>query len=279
MHTCDDTRRALERGELPESREAQEHLEACPACRELVAGVPVLGHRLAGLKSPSVPAGGLGADDPAWVALQANLRAESAPGGWLRNRGTPLRIVLSLSVPAVLVGWNLVAKRRADWDAYPTPRLLGEAALLLVSLWAAIHFALRPLHLPPRNRLRRVVNVVALAVPVGLAALGPAHLAHPASLQGSGLDFWPRALACLQFGAAMAVPAILVLWWADRAQGRRLALAALAAAVGGLTGNFVLHIHCAITDPLHLLVGHASIGLLLIPLLLLVAWVRRRRVQ
>ena len=277
MHTCDDTRRALERGGFPENREARDHLAACPACRELVAGAPALGHRLAGLKPPSEPAERPGAHDQAWTALQADLRAEQAPTGWLRNRGTMQRVVLSISVPAALVAWNLVAKRRADWDAYPTPRLVGETVLLLVSLWAAVHFALRPLHLPPRTWLRRVVMLVALAVPVGLAVLGPAHVAHPVSLQGVGLDFWPRALACLKFGAAMAVPAIVVLLWADRTQGRGLVLAALAAGVGGLTGNLVLHVHCAITDPGHRLVGHAAIGLVLIPLLVLVAWVRRRR--
>ena len=163
---------------------------------------------------------------------------------------------------------------------YPPVRLVGEAAILFVSLWAAIHFSLRPLYLPPRPWPRRAVLVVALTVPAVLAVLGPpAHVAYPASLAGTGLDFWPRALACLKFGAAMAVPAILVLLWADRTQGKSLMLAALVAGAGGLTGNLVLHVHCAITDPLHLLVGHATVGLVLVAPLLLVAWVRRRRAR
>jgi len=277
MHTCDDTRRALERGELPDSREARDHLEVCPACRELVVGAPALGHRLAALKSPSVPADGWEGHGQTWMALQAELQAEQAAAGWLRNRPTPFRVVLSIGVPTVLVAWHLMANRREDWGVYPPARLVGEAAILLVSLWAAIHFSLRPLYLPPRTWPRRVVMLVALTLPAVLAALGPAHFAHSASLEGTGLDFWPRALACLKFGAAMAVPAMLVLLWADRSQGKSLTLAALVAGAGGLTGNLVLHVHCPITDPLHLLVGHATVGLLLVAPLLLVAWVRRRR--
>ena len=50
-----------------------------------------------------------------WLALQAELQAEQKAAGWLRNRATTLRVVLSVGVPTVLVAWHVVANRREDW--------------------------------------------------------------------------------------------------------------------------------------------------------------------
>ena len=50
----------------------------------------------------------------------------------------------------------------------------------------------------------------------------------------------------------------------DRAPETNLRAAALLSAAGGLTANLALVFHCPKTQPLHLLLVHAPIGLLLL---------------
>ena len=109
---------------------------------------------------------------------------------------------------------------------------------------------------------------IGFAVPLAMALLAPAHTVHAASLEGQGADFWPRALACLGFGLAIAVPVLVTAWLLERFPGARPMLWVLASGLGGLAGNLALHVHCPITSMAHLLAGHASVGVVLLALLL-----------
>ena len=270
---CPKTRDALARGELPSSPDVAAHLDACPACAELAAGEARVGLELGKLSVGEASGSSGPAADAAWAELACRVDEEAGPGAWLRSRSTPVRTVLALVVPglAAIVYW--MTKRRADWDVYPQHRMLLEVGVLVLAVWLVARVELRPLQHAARPITRAGMALVAFVAPVAIALLAPAHTAHAASLQGAGADFWPRALACLGFGLSIGLPTLIVVRLLDRNPEGPRVLMLLACGLGGLAGNLALHLHCPITHLSHLLVGHASIGLVLLPLLLL----RRRR--
>jgi hypothetical protein len=97
----------------------------------------------------------------------------------------------------------------------------------------------------------RGIAVAALALPVGAAFLSPGAVDHP-----------PVAAAvCFAIGALAALPVVVVFRLLDRTAARHPARLPLAAAGGGIAANLLLHAHCAIDHPVHLLAGHASVVL------------------
>ena len=68
------------------------------------------------------------------------------------------------------------------------------------------------------------------------------------------------ALACFLYGSLFALPVILAGIASVRAGARHLGMWAVAVISAGTCGNAVLQLHCPLTDPGHLLLGHASIG-------------------
>jgi hypothetical protein len=170
-------------------------------------------------------------------------------------------LILVLLVALALVGWQLLASRRADLMTYPALRMAGEVAIYATLVVGGVWWMLRPLHRRQgSNWMRWVGAVVAIGYPFLVALAGPAHQAHPASLEGVGADFASRAMACFLYGSVLALPFVLMAWASDRWDHRRLGRLLLVAAGGGVVGNFVLHLHCPLTDPMHILVGHALIG-------------------
>ena len=270
---CPKTRDALARGELPSSPDVATHLDACPTCAELVAGEARVGLELGKLSVGDADGSSGLSTDAVWAELACRVEEEAGPAAWLRSRSTPVRTVLALVVPGLSATVYWMTKRRADWDVYPRYRMLVEIGVLVLAVWLVARAELRPLQRAARPITRATAALIAFALPVAIALVAPAHAAHSASLQGTGADFWPRALACLGFGLSIGLPALIVVRLLDRnPQGPRV-LMLLACGLGGLAGNLTLHMHCPITHLSHLLVGHASIGLVLLPVLLL----RRRR--
>ncbi|HET9932701.1 MAG TPA: hypothetical protein VFQ35_18485, partial [Polyangiaceae bacterium] len=96
--------------------------------------------------------------------------------------------------------------------------------------------------------------LAALALPFALAAVSP----FGASLASGAHS--PRAVACYTFGAALSLPILLLVRLLDRNERSPLLPLALTAAATGLIANLVLSLHCASDDPVHLALGHASIG-------------------
>jgi membrane-associated PAP2 superfamily phosphatase len=99
-----------------------------------------------------------------------------------------------------------------------------------------------------------------------IAALPLAHADAPLAYAPAGKTFVALALACFTFGTALAAPILILLWALDRQAHRARGLAVLAAAIGGVVGNLALLLHCPITGVGHMLVGHASIGFVLVAL-------------
>ncbi len=270
---CHRTRDALARGELPGSPEAVAHLAACAQCAELVADQARVGLELGKLSADATDRGPEQSAERLWSELALQVERETGPVAWLRSRSTPVRTLLALAVPALAAGVYWATKRRADWDAYPQPRMLVEIGVLVLAVWLVARTELRPLQHASRPVARASVALAAFVTPIAIAWFAPAHTSHAASLQGTGADFWPRALACLGFGLSIGLPVLIVVRLLERNPEGSRSLVLLACGLGGLAGNLTLHLHCPITHLPHLLVGHASIGVVLLPLLLL----RRRR--
>jgi hypothetical protein len=177
--------------------------------------------------------------------------------GWLRSRPTSFRrtvgVCVVLSVPLALA----VSRPRADLGLHPPVELISLVslqALLVVALVSSKLSSLaRPALGPGRSGLLLVLCALAVAAP---ALLAPAQLIHPASLGGTGEDFWPRAGACFLVGSVLGLAAVAAVVSLDRAVGwQKLLLGALV----GMIGMLGLQLHCPLVHAGHLWVGHAGI--------------------
>lgn len=275
MTECHDIHRLAAGGGPLEGREVEAHLEACAPCRELAAEA-----ELARALAEDAAAARL--DDALDDELEgmlgrvtARVEAERGPRAWLRSRSTPLRLALGLAAVALTGSFALVTAPREDLVVYPLDRMALVLGAMAAAAAVSLIFGLRPLWRPSLGSAPRWS--VILGVPAGVVALALAPEApslHPASLAGGGAEFAPAALACFAYGAALGLPIVALLRAAERRERWPLAQALLAAAAAGLAGNLALQLHCPITDPWHLLWGHASVSLAL-PLVLGVVAVAR----
>jgi hypothetical protein len=167
---------------------------------------------------------------------------------------------LPLGFVLLVVVYQFVFSRRADLAVYPSELFLLAMAAAGAVIGLGVVVELWPLHRRPlRPLLGRASVALALLVPFVLA-MGPVHTAHPASLEGTGADFIPRAGACFLYGSVFGAPFVALLWALDRSAQARPATALLAALLAGVAANLALLVHCAITAPAHLALGHATVG-------------------
>jgi hypothetical protein len=109
--------------------------------------------------------------------------------------------------------------------------------------------------------------------------LPEAHAAagsHPECFEGTGTDFWPRALQCFGYGSLMGVPALLAVLLFHRGGALDRGVWMLGVCLAGAAGNLALHLHCPLVDTTHLLVGHASIPAVFLLVAGAVALLRRK---
>jgi hypothetical protein len=256
--TCDETRRHLLRqDELSEV--ALEHVAQCAVCQEMM-------ELSTAIELDSGSSANAVAIDVTSLFGQTQLQLSRERGllAWLRSRRTPLRIVLGVSVALVPAVAQLAFARRIDLVDYPLPRLLLAAALYLVIVDFATKTLFSPLYRPRSSWALWLAVFASFSLPFVVAALAPAYtqqLESPPAIQHSVLY---QAWVCLRYGTLLSLPAVLLLFALDRqlAQGRRFPM--LAAGLGGVAGNFALLLHCPNEQPTHQLLGHATVGLLLI---------------
>jgi hypothetical protein len=274
MWTCSDTEAALGRGEQPRGDDALAHVRSCPLCAALVSAGPDLVRGLGHLDETSGPdntaaLGGLLDRIETEVDQERGLRR-------LKSLKTLWRISLAIAPALGYLAITPGVARRSDWPVYPMGRLGVEIAGYLLLTGLVARAELRPAHRRPAVAAGWLVALLALTLPALVALVGPAHTDWPDSLQGTGADFWPRALACLRFGLLLAAPVGAWLLVLGRRGPGSFGDVALVAALGSLAGNLALHVHCPLTGLGHLLVGHASVGLILLALGTL-WYVRRQR--
>jgi len=253
------------RADAEPAPEIEEHLDACVDCAAVAAEVE-------GLVTDD------GADLPEVAGLlgqvESAIAAERGPLAWLRERSTPVRLML-----AVAIGFGIplafgIATLRADISVYPVVRFAAIGGAFAAALAAALWVGLRPLHRPGLSTAAlRGLALFAVAAMVVSAAIPAAHAAHPASIGGVGDDLVRRALACFLTGLAVGVPVALAGRALGRAHASWLGAPAMAPLAGAVAGNLALHLHCPLVAPQHLLAGHAAV---LVPFAIAIGWIALR---
>jgi hypothetical protein len=204
-----------------------------------------------------------------WRGMPEALARENIGLAPLRNLSTRGRTSLALAGlgAAAIVVW--LAFGRADWAVLPRyefwllwlPRALlaGYCARLL--LWPAHQRA-------PAPWLQPSVLLAAVALCLAPSLLPELHREHPASLGGAGSDLPTAALSCTAIGVLLGG---LCLGWVALFRQEPRTLGALPPSAWALLviGQSALSaLHCPLTAPIHLALGHGSLCL---PVLGLVA--------
>lgn len=240
---CIDIKEARLRGE-PLPAEAALHLTSCPVCSE---------NRLTQGELPEPL-------DTLLAGVEGEIAREHGPIPWLRSRPTPVRVGLAGGVILVTALLTLLLTPRTNFAPLPVLRVVLAVTVLSVLVLAVVRLGLRPLQTPqPRPTAVTFALIVALGVPVLFSVLPTTEVAR-VDVPVPGV---PQSVAigvCFAFGAFVAALLVMSLRILDRGAHESRVSALLAAAAGGLAGNLALELHCPVTNPAHLLSGHATIG-------------------
>ncbi len=249
---CKQLHGALRSGQ-PLSAELLSHAKICDPCGELLADDAQLARGLLAVEG-SEPF-----DDAALSRMRGVLGQESSGLAPLRSLSTPVRITIATAVAAVLIGFVALRSLRPDIDVYPRLRLYATVATYLALAAALLRLGLWRLDraLPPRP-VEWALFALGIVVPLAFAWQPQAHLAHAASLGGVGADLVPRAAGCFLYGTGLG----LVIGGAAYALTRapRSWRPSFLILGSGVLGAGCLELHCALTAPLHLAVGHATVA-------------------
>lgn len=198
---------------------------------------------------------------PVPPSLSAELEAELTHLAPVTTR-RPIRQVIVLIAVSLIYGAGFVGMlaRRRDFHELPMGWLAGVGVMWLAGFVVPLYLATvpRPGSVAPRWRLAGISSVVAAA---GFVGLGLAfHPSGPSSFQ-SGWAHFGRGHSCLELGLAVAlVPVVVgaIFLRGALTVGSRWAAAALGAG-GGSLGGLILHLHCPVTDGLHVGLVHGGV--------------------
>ena len=198
-----------------------------------------------------------------FASLEQEVQRERGLPAFLRSRSTVVRNALLASVAGAVVLLAYLAFARPDLSAYPLGRMATVLAIAGLGAFASLRLALRPVYqapapswLLPLIASLSLCGLAAVYMMPALPALDAAHVPEP------GLDAALHLAApCLGIGLLITL-GLVGLWWLLDRGGARRGLAAAAAA--GLTANLALQLHCPITAPGHLLLGHLGVALVIL---------------
>jgi negative regulator of sigma F NrsF-like protein len=186
--------------------------------------------------------------------LEAEL-AQLAPVATRR----PVRQLVLLVVVSLIYGAGVLAMlaMRRDMDALPMGWLVGAGLAWLIGFVVPMYLATVPRAgaVMPRWQLAGVSAVVG-----SLGFIGLGLTIHPSGAS-LGWAHFGRGYGCLEFGLATALVPIVVGAIFLRGAlpvGSRWIAAALGAG-GGSLGGLMLHLHCPITDSLHVGLMHGGV--------------------
>jgi hypothetical protein len=177
----------------------------------------------------------------------------------LKSLPTSSRLFGVAGIATVVLGFIGVFRSRARLAPMPVSRVVVVVALLSLALIFAVRLVLRPLQsTAPSQRVVALSLFAGLVLPFACAAVS--QIDDGAMVHGS-------AIRCFTVGGALGFAFILVLRAFDRGELLTKSTGFVAAAAGGLAANAALELHCPSTDPVHLVLGHAMIGVALIAVL------------
>jgi hypothetical protein len=187
---------------------------------------------------------------------------DARPLARLRGSSTRARRAIAIASFVGIFCFAALTGTRPDLALYPTGRLALECAAYAVLIVLTIFAAVRSEAMPLLSRTKALALVaVGLVAAVVLATL-PAPHTLPIHLVGhSPSPAFPTGSPCMYLGLLLGIPVYAVLRLVDR--GSPLS-SVLAASTAGLVANLVLQVHCPVTSVGHRLVGHASIGPILL---------------
>jgi hypothetical protein len=242
---CVDVREALSKGDIL-SAAAQAHADGCAVC--------------AAFRAKTGPE--LESPDALFAAIEASVKKERGPTGWLRSLPTEHRIAIASGFCVVLVALTAFATPRTAFGPLPMARVGMVMAVLAFLLVGVLRLGLRPLQALPVGRDAILTSFgLGLIVPI-LFALLPRIGAPVESIPNH--TSCTATFGCFIIGAVPGALLLLALRALDRGAHQSIETALLAAVAGGLVGNAALELHCPITTHFHLLVGHATVGVALV---------------
>lgn len=244
---CSQIRDSFINGGRPAGGQLEAHLASCPQCAALFERDAELGRRLASQASAALPF-----PEDLFAQVEQGLARETGARAWLRSRPSRARFLFTVLPVLLVVFAGGLLRPRPDFAQYPLLRVVLLLCVYFVAIALAV--AKEQSELPRREPLREYVPllVFALAVPI-LAGFAPAtEISRGASADG--------ALGCFGYGALLTLPVALLLWAFDRDDRLSLRTVCLSAAALGMSANVLLELHCGNGNPVHVLLGHASLG-------------------
>ena len=239
--------------------QAASHMATCKMCNAVLAHPEVEMALRAAAAALVAPAN---MPDP-WPRLQSLLVAERGPRAWLRSlpRGwvATTGFVLSLMV---ILAVDLSA-RGPHWDRWPLwhqlATLIGGSALL----GGGLAQGLRSVFDAPTKAELWATGALAIGAGI-LLAMTPSILGAPPDTAPLAWALFTRqAWGCMGFGFLCTVPLLVWLGASHRWQPTRPARRFASAATAALVGMLALEVRCPAVGLMHRLVAHASLGLIL----------------
>lgn len=198
---------------------------------------------------------------PAAPPLSHVLEAELAELTPVATR-RPVRQLVLLVAISLFYGAGVLAMSalRRDMRELPMGWLIGAGLAWLVGFVVPVYLATVPRAgaVTPRGRLAGLASIIGSLGFIGLGLL--LHPSGPTSFQ-LGWEHFGRGYTCLEFGLATALVPIIggtVLLRGALPVGSHGIAAALGAG-GGSLGGLGLHLHCPITDGLHVGLMHGGV--------------------
>jgi hypothetical protein len=237
---CLDVREAVAKGD-PLSADAEAHRAACPVC------------------GASMPTGGDEGGAALLTAIGGELGKERGASAWLRSLATRERVVGAALWVALLVTVIAVTLPRGRFAPVPMNRVVLVVTVMGALLALTLRLGLRPLQVPPPPPRVAIACFLGGLLAPSLFAFGPSMEAVDTPSAGIA-----GARGCFFIGAAIGALVVIALRVLDRGAHRSRGAALFAATAGGLAANAALELHCPSTAPVHLLLGHASVALVLV---------------
>jgi hypothetical protein len=195
-------------------------------------------------------------------SVEAALRNEVGLSARLRGLPSSARFLIAAAWGAALVTLTTVLTPRSAHGPMPVTQIVLALGVFAVLLALVVRLGLRPLQArPARGAVALACFLAGLFAPALFAVLpnGGTLVRSVPGVTDLAAGVW-----CFVIGSVVGILLVVGMRILDRGAHRSVVHALFAATAGGLLGNASLELHCPITEPIHLLLGHATVGLALV---------------